>query len=105
MQMDAKRFIEVMTAWDRQFRTGADQPVIGASEDDLRWITVPACVVPGNDKTHPRSAAEALARLMPNAVLHELMGDDLPVEVDENWGAKETALAEILSAALARMTV
>ena len=105
MRMDAKRFIDVMTAWDRQFRTGADQPVIGASEDDLRWVTVPACVVPGNDKTHPRSAAEALARLMPNAVLHELMGEDLPVDVDapENWDAKESALAEILSGALGRM--
>jgi len=106
MRMDAERFIGVMSAWDRQFRTGADQPVIGASESQLKWITVPACIVPGNDKTHPKAAAEALARLMPNAEIHDLMGDDVDLDVDapENWNAKETALAEILVGCLTRMS-
>jgi pimeloyl-ACP methyl ester carboxylesterase len=105
MQMDPQRFIETMNAWDRQFRTGADQPVIGASEAQLQSITQPACVVPGNDRTHPNSAAAALARLMPNAELHPLMGDDLDVDVDapENWDAREAELAAILLGCLQRM--
>lgn len=105
MQMDPQRFIEAMSAWDCQFRTGADQPVIGASEAQLQSITLPACVVPGNDRTHPNSAAAALARLMPNAELHPLMGDDLDVDVDapENWDAREAELAAILLGCLQRM--
>jgi pimeloyl-ACP methyl ester carboxylesterase len=103
--MDPQHFIEAMSAWDRQFRTGADQPVIGASEAQLQSITQPACVVPGNDRTHPNSAAAALARLMPNAELHPLMGDDLDVDVDtpENWDAREAELAAILLGCLQRM--
>jgi pimeloyl-ACP methyl ester carboxylesterase len=105
MQMDPQRFIEAMSAWDRQFRTGADQPVIGASEAQLKSIAQPACVVPGNDRTHPNSAAAALARLMPNAELHPLMGEDLDVDVDapENWDAREAGLAAILLGCLRRM--
>lgn len=105
MQMDPQRFIEAMSAWSRQFRSGADQPVIGASEAQLQSIAQPACVVPGNDRTHPNSAAAALARLMPNAELHPLMGDDLDVDVDapENWDAREAELAAILLGCLKRM--
>lgn len=106
MGLDAKGFIDAMSAWDRQFRTGADQPVIGASEAQLKSIALPACIVPGNDKTHPRSAAEALARIIPNAELHPLMGEDLDIDVDapENWDAREPALAQILLGCLARMS-
>ena len=106
LALDPKHFIDVMTAWDRQFRTGEDQPVIGASEEELRSLTMPAWIVPGNDKTHPKAAAETLARLMPNAQLRDLMGDDVPVDVDapENWDAKEGELADILIEGLGRMT-
>lgn len=103
--MDPAQFIAAMSAWDRQFRSGTDQPVIGASAAQLQSITVPACIVPGNDNTHPQSAAQALARLMPDASLHPLMGADLDVDVDapENWDAKEADLAAILIAGLRRM--
>lgn len=103
--MNAETFVSAMSAWDRQFRTGADQPVIGASEAQLKSIKAHACIVPGNDKTHPAAAAEALARLMPNAELHPLMGADVDMDVDapENWDAKEAALAEILLGCLSRM--
>ena len=106
MSMDAARFVDAMSAWDRQFRTGADQPVIGASEAQLKSIAVPACVVPGNDRTHPGAVGATLARLIPHADLHPLMGDDLDVDADapENWDAKEGALAEILVGCLKRMT-
>lgn len=105
MAMDPAQFIAAMSAWDQEFRTGGGEPVIGASEAQLRSINLPACIVPGNDRTHPRVAAEKLARLMPRAELHELMGDDLDVDVDppRNWNAREAELAAILTAGLRRM--
>ncbi|MCW5606360.1 MAG: alpha/beta hydrolase, partial [Burkholderiales bacterium] len=105
MRMDPGRFIEAMTAWDREFRTGNGQPIIGATEAELRAIALPACIVPGNDRTHPKAVAEALTRLLPNAELHPLMGDDLDVDTDapENWSAKEPALAGILLGCLKQM--
>jgi len=105
MAMDPARFIAAMEAWDRQFRSGMDQPVIGASEAQLKSIRLPACIVPGNDKTHPQAAAAALARLMPDATLHPLMGDDLDIDVDApaNWNVREAELAAILVGGLRRM--
>lgn len=106
MAMDPAQFIAAMSDWDRQFRAGDGEPVIGASAAQLQSITVPACVVPGNDRTHPRAAAEKLARLMPKAELQPLMGADLDVDVDPpaNWNAKEAELAAILTGGLRRMT-
>lgn len=105
MNMNAAQFIAAMTAWDEQFKTGADQPVIGASEEQLRSIQAPACIVPGNDKTHPQRAATELARLMPDTELYLLMGEDIDIDVDphEHWDAKEEALAAILLKGLRRM--
>jgi len=105
MAMDPAQFIKAMGEWDTQFRAGGGEPVIGASEAQLRSINMPACIVPGNDLTHPRSAAEKLARLMPRAELHPLMGEDLDVDVDApaNWDAKEAELAAILTEGLRRM--
>jgi pimeloyl-ACP methyl ester carboxylesterase len=105
MGMDPSRFVQAMQAWDRQFRTGADQPVIGASEAQLKSIAVPTCIVPGNDKTHPKAVAEKLASLIPGAELHPLMGDDVDLDVDppEHWDAREPQLAEILLRCLTHM--
>jgi pimeloyl-ACP methyl ester carboxylesterase len=105
MAMDPAQFIAAMSEWDRQFRTGGGEPVIGASAAQLQSITVPACVVPGNDRTHPRAAAEKLARLVPKAELHPLMDADLDVDVDPaaNWDLKEAELATILTGCLRRM--
>lgn len=97
MALDPERFIEAMSAWDRDFRVGANQPVIGASAEQLASMMVPACIVPGNDKTHPRSVAKTLAGLMPKSELHFLMGEDVDRDVAEpaSWTAKESGLAEI----------
>lgn len=95
MALDPACFIDAMCAWDREFRTGADMPVIGASARQLASIPAPACIVPGNDKTHPRAVAETLAELMPNAELHLLMGEDVDRDVAEpaTWAARESDLA------------
>lgn len=70
-------FIEVMSRWQAFFTKGADLPVIGATEAELKSITVPACIVPGADAIHPREVAENLTNLLPDAELH------YPFERDE----------------------
>jgi pimeloyl-ACP methyl ester carboxylesterase len=96
LRMDPQRFIEVMSHWREYFLQGADLPVIGATAEDLRSITVPACVVPGNDLTHSRATGENAARLLPNSELHILLPEQKNVDLAmEDWEGKDDELAAI----------
>lgn len=97
MKMDPARFIEVMSNWNRDFLEGAEKPVIGATEAEIRSIRAPACIVPGNDLSHLKSAAENLGRLMPDAEVHPLVTKhyDLDVAPRGEWDAREADLAAI----------
>lgn len=97
MKMDPARFVEVMSNWNRAFLDGAEKPVIGATAAELTTIAAPACIVPGNDLSHLRSAAENLGRLLPDAEVHPLITRhyDLDVAPREEWDARETDLAAI----------
>jgi len=64
---DAQDFVARMERWRRAFQAGAEHPVIGLSPAELRSMTMPACIAPGMDPVHPRSAGQAAHRLMPNA--------------------------------------
>ena len=97
MSMGAERFIAVMSQWRRAFNEGADHPVIGISAAELRSMAMPACIIPGNDLTHPREPGQIAHRLMPNAEYHEVLTEDRP-DLDvalEDWNAKEGLLAAI----------
>lgn len=104
MAMDSERFIDVMLHWREYFIRGADLPVIGASEEDLKSITVPTCIIPGNDKTHSRQIGRNANRLIPNSELHDLMTEDLDVDLGpiEDWYAKEGEMATIFVSFLRR---
>ncbi len=106
MNMDPARFIEVMANWNRGFLEGADKPVIGADEAQIRSIQAPACIVPGNDLSHLRAAAETLGRLMPDAEVHPLITKhyDLDVAPREEWDAREADLAAIFLDYMKRVT-
>jgi pimeloyl-ACP methyl ester carboxylesterase len=97
MRMDPARFADVMSRWNRTFLEDAEKPVIGATEADLKALEVPACIVPGNDLSHLRSAAENLGRLLPDAEVHPLITKhyDLDVAPREEWDAREADLAAI----------
>jgi pimeloyl-ACP methyl ester carboxylesterase len=97
MKIDPAHFVEVMSNWNRAFLDGADKPVIGATEAELKSLKTPACIVPGNDLSHLRSAAENLGRLMPDAEVHPLITKhyDLDVAPREEWDARESDLAAI----------
>lgn len=97
MKMDPARFVDVMSAWNRDFLEGAEKPVIGATEAEIRAIRAPTCIVPGNDLSHLRSAAENLGRLLPDAEVHPLITKhyDLDVAPREEWDAREPELAAV----------
>jgi pimeloyl-ACP methyl ester carboxylesterase len=95
--MSAEGFIAVMERWRRSFNEGADHPVLGLSPAELRSMTMPACIIPGNDRVHLRSAGQAAHRLMPNSEYHEVLTEDRPDQdvALEDWEKKEGLLAAI----------
>lgn len=97
LAIEPQRFIAVMEDWRRAFNEGARHPVIGVSPAQLRSLTMPACIVPGNDRVHPRGPGQAAHRLMPASEYHEVLTEDrsdLDVAL-EDWNAKEGLLAAI----------
>lgn len=106
LNADPEAVIAAMTRWSTGFLSEADLPVIGASAEQLRSIKAPACVIPGNDNTHPKTVGETLARLLPNATLNILFADQQDVDVvpPEDWAVKEADMAGMLLAFLKRHT-
>jgi pimeloyl-ACP methyl ester carboxylesterase len=97
MAIEVKDFVAVMERWRRSFNEGADYPVIGLSPAELGSMTMPACIIPGNDQVHPRLAGQAAHRLLPNAEYHEVLTDD-SADLDaalEAWRKREGLLAAI----------
>jgi pimeloyl-ACP methyl ester carboxylesterase len=106
LAMDPKHFIDVMAHWREYFIRDADLSIIGASAETLRSITVPACVIPGNDWTHPRRVGENASRLLPNGELHVLMPQDVEVDIfSEGWDEKRGEMASIFIDFLNRVSV
>lgn len=78
---DPQRFVAVMTRWRTNLEAGVDDPMLGASEQDLRNIDFPVCVIPGNDKTHSIAVGLHVHSLIPGAELHELRKDQLDADL------------------------
>jgi pimeloyl-ACP methyl ester carboxylesterase len=104
MTMTPERFITVMSHWREYFLKGADLPVIGASEKDLRSIKVPACIVPGNDNTHGRQTGENLGRLVQKSEVHILFPKhyDEPLSPREEWDEKAGEMAALFAGFIKR---
>lgn len=104
MAMGPQDFIACMEAWRRPFVSGAELPLIGTSEADLRSIHVPACIIPGNDLTHPRVRGPMVAPLIPGSELNFVtdVERDIDVTPAEEWGRNYPAMARIFTDFLAR---
>jgi pimeloyl-ACP methyl ester carboxylesterase len=88
--------VAVMAHWGEYFFRDADLPVIGASAEALGSITVPACIIHGNHRTHPRRVGEQASRLLPNSELHILMPEEVEADVaSEGWDEKLGEVASI----------
>jgi pimeloyl-ACP methyl ester carboxylesterase len=97
MKMNPERFIAVMSHWREYFLKGADLPVIGATEAELKSFQVPACIVPGIDNTHGRQTGENLGRLLPKSNVHILFPKhhDEPLGPREEWDEKADEMAAL----------
>jgi pimeloyl-ACP methyl ester carboxylesterase len=99
MKMDPEDFIAVMSHWRDYFLTGADLPVIGATEAELKSIKVPACIIPGNDNTHGRQTGENLGRLLEKSEVYILFPKhyDEPLSPREEWDEKAGEMAALFA--------
>ena len=102
MGLEVSRFVQVMEHWRGYFLRGADLPVIGVTEEQLRSLDVPACVVPGNDWTHPRRIGEHASTVLPRAELHVVAPDDEETELSD-WDGLQAGLADIFVDFLGRL--
>jgi hypothetical protein len=101
MAMDAQQFIAVMETWRERFLESSNLPIAGATEQDLRNMKVPACIIAGNDVIHSPVTARKAASLIPAAELHDDVvakraDDDLLAEWDRaEWRSAEPRIAQI----------
>ena len=104
MAIDPIRFAEIMEGWDCSFRKAAETPIIGASEQELRSLRVPACIVPGFDKTHPQPVGETAHRFIAGSKLHIVMTEEpKPGEsTAKAWKPKEPELVALFGDFLKR---
>ncbi len=103
MNLDPNEFATIFGRWRDSFLDSIDLPVIGATEEALRSIAVPTCVVPGNDRTHGRKTGETVSQLIPNAELHILEPEDVN-EVVANWDHHDGDIASTFGAFLKKHT-
>ncbi len=105
MATDPKRFIATMKVWRECFLQSAASPVIGATESQLRSISVPTCIIPGNDNTHPGRVGEHLQRILgKTSELHVMYPEhrDIDLVPGEDWVPREGEMVEIFTGFLKR---
>ncbi len=107
LDMDVDAFVHVMEVWQDHFIRAANMPMIGATEEQLRAMKAPICVIAGNDVIHTPATARKLAALVPGCELHEdvvsrLNDDALLHEWDKDeWKAAEPRMLQIFTQFLA----
>ena len=105
---DPARFIEVMQVWREHFLKSATLPIVGASEQQLRSLAMPVCLIAGNDIIHTPATARRMARLVPGAELHDDVVEKRPDDAllhdwsPEEWRKAEPRIAEIFTSFLKR---
>ena len=97
MAMDPQRFIAIMSKLKKLFEDGANLPVMGISEAELKSMKVPTIVIPGNDKTHSSVSGRIAQKMIPGAKLHELpiKDQDVPLVPFEEWAPYEAEITKV----------
>lgn len=101
MAMKPDAFIRIMGVWRDNFLAAANLPIVGATEEQLHGLTVPVCLIAGNDKVHTPATARKAASLLPDSELHDDVvqkrpEDDLLDEWDQQeWRDAEGRIAAI----------
>ncbi len=76
LSMDPVHFIETLEMWRRYFSENGHLTLIGATDDDLRKIEVPMCIIAGQDDLHPRERSERLHQLVPRSEMSYLFTEE-----------------------------
>jgi pimeloyl-ACP methyl ester carboxylesterase len=101
MATDADQFIAVMTTWRERFLESSLLPIAGATEQDLRNMKAPACIIAGNDVIHSPVTARKAASLIPGAELHDdIVAKRADNDLLEEWDRAEWRTAEPRMAAI-----
>ena len=104
MATDVNAFIACMKAWRVPFVAGAELPVVGATDAELRSIKVPTMIIPGNDLTHNSGTGKAAARCLPDCEIHMLPMPDQNVDMvsTDEWFAQAGDIASVFAEFLKR---
>jgi pimeloyl-ACP methyl ester carboxylesterase len=96
MNMDPKKFAQVMEELLAHFLAGANQPVMGVTEQELGSIATPTIVIPGNDNTHSSASGLAAHEMIPGSELHRLpvTDQDLPLIPFPDWAEHEPEITK-----------
>jgi pimeloyl-ACP methyl ester carboxylesterase len=105
--LPAERFIAVMSRWRDLFLAGANHPVMGVTEQELRALRVPTIVIPGNDKTHASASGLVAHRMIPGSKLHRLPieDQDVPLIPFPEWAPYEDEIADAFAAFIAQASL
>jgi pimeloyl-ACP methyl ester carboxylesterase len=106
-RLPARQFIDVLKRWNDIFVAGANLPIMGVSEAELRSIKVPTIVIPGNDKTHASQSGLTAHRLIAGSTLHRLPieDQDVPLIPFPEWSPYEDEIARVFAEFMKRTTV
>ena len=104
LALDPHSFRKGMIHWRDGFLKGIDQPIIGANPDELKRVTIPVCIIPGNDKSHTKLNAQTVSTLLPKGELHELLESEVDQDVLPigEWNEKEDEQLSIFLSFLRR---
>jgi pimeloyl-ACP methyl ester carboxylesterase len=99
MNIDPKRFIAIMTKLRDLFVKGANLPVMGVPEADLRKIKAPTIVIPGNDQTHSSESGRIAHRLIAGSEIHNLpiTDQEVPLIPFPDWAPYEPEIARVFT--------
>jgi len=92
--MGTETFVAGMQRWLAGFTKDSGHPVAGITPVEMRAMTMPALIIPGNDRVHPRAPGQAAHRLLRTSRYLEIMSNDVDVDVDfAGWEARTGTLA------------
>ena len=96
-KLPVDKFVTVFTRWNQIFAAGANLPVMGVTEQELRSIKVPTIIIPGNDNTHSSASGLVAQKLIPGSELHRLpiTDQDVPLIPFPEWGPYEGEIARV----------
>jgi len=97
MAMDPQRFIAIMSKLKSLFEAGANLPVMGITEAELKSMKVPTIVIPGNDQTHNSASGRVAQQMIPGAKLHQLplKDQEVPLIDYKEWAPHEDEITRV----------